>query len=30
MEKTRYPHVFQPMKLGKLTLKNRIFAAPPL
>ena len=28
MEKTRYPHVFQPMKLGKLTLKNRIFAAP--
>ena len=24
----RYPHVFEPMKLGKLTLKNRIFAAP--
>ena len=24
----RFPHVFAPMKLGKLTLKNRIFAAP--
>jgi len=24
----RYPHLFQPIRLGSLTLKNRIFSAP--
>ena len=28
MSIAKYPHVFTPMKIGKLTLKNRIFAAP--
>ena len=23
-----YPHLFQPIKIGKLTLKNRITSAP--
>ena len=24
----KYPHIFQPIKIGKLTLKNRITNAP--
>jgi 2,4-dienoyl-CoA reductase-like NADH-dependent reductase (Old Yellow Enzyme family)/thioredoxin reductase len=28
MPSTRYPHIFQPIKIGKLTLKNRITNAP--
>jgi 2,4-dienoyl-CoA reductase-like NADH-dependent reductase (Old Yellow Enzyme family) len=25
---TKYPHLFQPIKVGNLTLKNRITSAP--
>ena len=24
----KYPHLFQPLKIGKVTFRNRIFAAP--
>ena len=26
--KNKYPHLFQPIKIGNLVLKNRIFSAP--
>ena len=25
---TKYPHLFQPIKIGGITLKNRIISAP--
>ena len=28
MGKTRYPHLFEPIRIGNLRLKNRIIAAP--
>lgn len=30
MEHAVYPHIFQPLTVGKVTFKNRIFAAPSL
>ena len=30
MQQSRYPHIFQPITIGKVTFKNRMFCAPSL